>query len=222
MTIESYAAFAQGIFGIGSERVGTLRGLALRPEQLVEENSASSRLSRRGPLGGTCPSIKVLRLAEQRGAVGMIVGGIDNRALAQYLGYDLGIALTGDEAVGMTLIISGRLAMAQRLQQLLQRFEGQECSINGATQVRTGALRPEILIPQTQQQGVEVATPAPELKVGSLVRMIRVPYFGRLAQVVELPVATEELPTGAHARVLRAWRPLMRVRAAVPKLRRAK
>jgi hypothetical protein len=207
VTIESDAAFAQGIFGIGSERIGVLRAIAVEPQQCIQPAQLPQDCQGAVLFGGTCPSIEVLRLAEQRGAVGMIVGGIDDRALAQYLGYDLGIALTGDEAVAMTLIVSdgfGKLPMARRLQQLLQRFEGQECSINGATQVRAGALRPEIIIPHTASPVSAALEASAGLQVGSLVRIIRVPYFGQHARVVELPVATEQLATGAHARVLRA------------------
>ena len=42
------------------------------------------------------------------------------------------------------------------------------------------------------------------LEVGSLVRIIREPYFGALAQVKELPIKAEKIETGAYVRVLRA------------------
>jgi len=42
------------------------------------------------------------------------------------------------------------------------------------------------------------------LDIGSAVRIIREPYFGRLGTVVELPPELMEIESGTHARVLKA------------------
>jgi hypothetical protein len=50
-------------------------------------------------------------------------------------------------------------------------------------------------------------TPEParqDLEIGTTIRLIREPYFGRLGKVAELPPELEEIPSGAKVRVLRA------------------
>ena len=70
------------------------------------------------------------------------------------LGYDLGVAITGHEDIRPTLIITegfGQIAMAGRTYELLAANAGRRASANGATQIRAGVLRPEIIIPQARR-----------------------------------------------------------------------
>ena len=84
------------------------------------------------------------------GVAGIVSGGFDYNSLSDILGYKLGVAITGSENVGPSLIITegfGEIAMAKRTYELLHSNEGRFASINGATQIRAGVIRPEILIP---------------------------------------------------------------------------
>ena len=210
-TIESKASFIQGIFGVGGERYGPLNVLAVTPDTILTPEHLPVDVKGQIIVGGMAPTIETLRRASEGGAVGLIVGSIDDRALEGYLGYDLGIALTGDEEVSMTIIITegfGRLAIAKRTLDLLSSLNGRTASINGATQVRAGALRPEIIVAEDRTL-VRGAAGQPEeepasLEVGRQVRLIRVPYFGETATVIELPHSAQTISTGAVARVLRA------------------
>ena len=75
--------------------------------------------------------------------------------------------------------------------------------MSGATQIRAGVMRPEIIIPREQPAGanaeIDVST---GLEIGSLLRVIREPYFGRIGRVVELPSELRQLETESGARVL--------------------
>jgi hypothetical protein len=204
--IESRAAFVQGIFGVGGERHGCLRMLKIPGGKRLEPADLDGDLCGLILVGGTKPSIETLRRATELGAVGMIVGSLDDQALAAYLGYDLGIALTGDEDIPMTLIATegfGELPISERVLALLAKFDGLRASINGATQVRAGALRPEVIIAHGDPAaddafgGLESG-----LQVGSGIRLIRVPYFGLRGKVVELPNEVRKIETGASARIL--------------------
>ena len=76
-------------------------------------------------------------------------------------------------------------------------------SVSGATQIRAGVMRPEILIPR--EDAAELAAhgeAATGLELGSLLRVIREPHFGRIGRVVELPSELRELDTEARVRVL--------------------
>ena len=60
-------------------------------------------------------------------------------------------AITGQEEKGITLVVTegfGDLAMAERTFELLRGCAGMRASVNGATQIRAGVLRPEIIIPR--------------------------------------------------------------------------
>ena len=212
VTIETECALVQGIFGIGGEQRGTLRLLAVPAGREVQEIDLPEQIKGSILVGGTRPSLQALQAAARQGAAGWVVGSIDDRALAGYLGYDLGIALTGDEDLSMTVIITegfGRMPIAGRILEVLARFDGSPASINGATQVRAGALRPEIIVSGLETKLEEGPSSAilsreQELEVGSFVRIIRVPYFGQRAKVLSLPVELQTLETGARARVLEA------------------
>ena len=92
--------------------------------------------------------------------------------------------------------------MAERTRSLLTEFAGRRASINGATQVRAGALRPEIIVPHGEGGDEDVDATLRGLVVGAPIRLIRVPYFGLRGTVVELPREAARIDTGAFARVL--------------------
>ena len=97
--------------------------------------------------------------------------------------------------------------MANRTFRLLQSLEGKLASINGATQIRAGVIRPEIIVPIQDPSQLPETPPTAEtqqLEIGAPIRIIREPYFGKLGRVVELPPELVEIESGTHARVLKA------------------
>lgn len=205
VTVESRGVFIQGIFGIGGERHGFITCL---PKQSGEISVADLPINLQGAvlvIRGAA-SQAVVETAASRGAQALICGSIDDSVLAAYLGFDLGIALTGDEAVPMVIIITegfGRLEMAEHNYKLLSDFRDYAASVNGTTQVRAGAIRPEIIIPHEHGKGEETAATSQELRLGLKVRMIRVPFFGLYGNIEEMPTRPEKVPSGALTRVLR-------------------
>ena len=118
------------------------------------------------------------------------------------------LAITGSEEVGLTLIVTegfGDIAMAERTFNLLASREGADAAVNGATQIRAGVLRPEIVIPWTDRVKASetVSTQsAGYLEIGVPVRVIRDPYFGQIGSVSALPSEPRVLESGSKARVL--------------------
>ena len=206
VVIESESTFVQGIFGVGGERLGIVRMLPIAGVTQVLEEHIPDKIEGAILVGGNSPTIAALRKASQGGAVGFVTGSIDDQALREYVGYDIGVALTGDEPVSMTVIITegfGALPMSDRVVTTLKRVDGCTACINGATQVRAGAQRPEIIAPMAQD--AQAGDMAPHtLCVGARIRLIRVPFFGATGTISELPHALERIETGAHVRVLKA------------------
>jgi hypothetical protein len=202
VTIRSECAFVQGVFGVGGPRYGKIHVLEETFDRVVEVADLPEDCSGLVLVGGTHPRLATLQEAAQRGATGFVTGSIDDATLTGYIGHELGIALTGDEEVSMTVVITegfGVLSMSNRAREVLRAGNGQRVSMNGATQVRAGAVRPEIVLP-TQPLGSVSAVPG-ALGVGRLVRVIRAPYFGEIGEIVDLPTEPQLLASGARARV---------------------
>lgn len=149
-----------------------------------------------------------LSKAKEVGAVAIVSGGIDDADLRTFLGYDLGVAITGTEQTGLTLIVTegfGDISMAERTFRLLKSLEGRTASVNGATQIRAGVMRPEIVVPLDPSAGSSVGSAKAEagyLEIGVAVRVIRDPYFGLIGTVSALPEQPAVLDSGSKARVL--------------------
>ena len=211
VTVETYGTYIQGIFGVGGETVGNLvvisqsSGDELTAEQILPEHRDNI------VVGGSLVTTDAIQEAIQQGVKGIIAGGIDDADLRKLLGYELGVAITGSEEIGITLVITegfGKIAMAEQTFTLLKAREGMKTSINGATQIRAGVVRPEILIPlvseATEAVGAQQDGSAEGiLEIGSPVRIIREPYFGKLGRITDLPVELQRLETEAQVRVLR-------------------
>ena len=203
--VEARAAFLQGIFGVGGETWGPIAVAVDAPGD--ELTAARLREAHRGcvVVGGSYVSHATLMRARELGVSAVVVGGFDDHDLRQLLGRDLGVAITGSEDLGITLILTegfGRIAMASRSWSLLQRHQGERASVSGATQIRAGVMRPEILIPKDGTPPGEGSGHEGGLDVGSLLRVIRQPYFGRIANVVALPAALAVLESEARVRVV--------------------
>jgi len=131
--------------------------------------------------------------------------------LREFTGREIAVSVTGDEDVPFTLIITegfGKLPVSERVMNLARHYEGKEASVNGATQVRAGAMRPELIIPlaQSSAQTSSLSEGAEEetrfLRTGARVRIIRVPYFGQFGEITAMPPEPQRIPSGALVRVL--------------------
>jgi hypothetical protein len=206
VVVETRGALIQGIFGIGGERRGAIRMVVETPDEPLEVGHIKSEMAGQVIVGGSQISGAALRAASEAGVAGVVVGAIIDRDLIDFLGYDIGVAITGHEDINLTLILTegfGRIRMADRTFRLLKSLEGQTASINGATQIRAGVIRPEIIVPREAAQA-DVASDGQALDIGTPIRIIREPYFGQLATVTALPPQPQILPTEAHVRVLDA------------------
>ena len=108
------------------------------------------------------------------GVAAVIVGGFDDRDLRRLLGRDLGVAITGSEDLGFTLVLTegfGHIRMADRTWKLLVDHAGHAASVSGATQIRAGVMRPEILIPlEGEHARAEETQAAGGIEIGTLLR----------------------------------------------------
>jgi len=209
VVVRAQGAMIQGIFGVGGERQGEILMACDTPDQVLDTSKIPASCEGKVLIGGSLVRADALKQAAERKAVAIVAGGILDQDLREYLGYDLGVAITGDEEVPLTVVLTegfGEINMARRTFELLKSLEGRKASVNGTTQIRAGALRPEIIVPRAANDHAAAPPPSAEagiLEPGTPIRAIRTPYFGELGEVAELPSEPVRIPTGAVVRVLR-------------------
>ena len=207
VVIESRATFVQGIFGVGGEVRGALKTVTKGPADELTADLIDDSCKGKVLLGGSFVSYETLQKAVSVGVKAIVVGGFDDSDLKKLLGYDLGVAITGHENKGITLVLTegfGNMTMAQITFDLLKAREGMIASVNGATQIRAGVMRPEVVIPVGEDivSSSSSEKQAGAMDIGSPIRCIRVPYFGRLGKVAALPPELVKLDSEAMVRVL--------------------
>lgn len=206
--VETRGAMVQGIFGVGGERHGAIRVAVESPTQLLEASHIRPDDTGKILVGGSGLTAEAIQRAVEVGALGLIAGGIRDVDLVKYLGYDIGVAITGQEPVTTTILVTegfGELGMAERTFKLLKSIEGKTASLNGATQIRAGVIRPEVIVPLDEATEAHAdSASAFELKPGASIRVIREPYFGRIGTVTELPAQLMTVESGTEVRVLKA------------------
>ena len=207
VTVETLCSLVQGIFGIGGEISGELAMAVNAPDQPLLPERLTPFMKGKVVVGGAFLSASTLARAKEIGVAGLVVGGIHDKDLRALLGYDLGVAITGAEQVGFTLILTegfGTIPMAPKTFSLLSAHAGQKASISGATQIRAGVIRPEIIISQeTPASSVRPTQDKREgIQLGDPVRIIRDPLFGKIGAVAGLPSELRAIPTESEVRVL--------------------
>lgn len=210
VTVQMTGTYIQGIFGVGPETWGELAvAVGGKSEPLCAQHVKDEH---RGKIivGGSLASYEAIDAARKKGVAGIVAGGIHDEDLKRLLGYDLGVAITGNEPIGITVVVTegfGAIDMAERTWKLLGSRAGSRTSLSGATQIRAGVIRPEIIIPDPSAS----ASPGPGpttseertgMKPGDPIRVIRSPYFGRIGRVRALPPELRRVESETKVRVL--------------------
>ncbi|RKX21548.1 MAG: hypothetical protein DRP35_04040 [Candidatus Zixiibacteriota bacterium] len=208
VVVATQASFVQGIFGIGGETHGEIVIATPDNKTILSDDLINDKMKGKVIVGGSVVTAAATKKAIAIGAKGIIAGGINDQDLRDFLGYDIGVAITGSEDIGITVVVTegfGEIDMAEKTFDLLKDHEGQLACINGATQIRAGVIRPEVVILSSDDQDIEKYDAETEIKglnIGTLVRVIRHPYFGNIGKVTDLPSPLQVLESESKARVL--------------------
>jgi len=209
--IEVNAAYIQGIFGIGRETWGELTVL---PSQSREVQSIDITEEHKGKalVMDKDVSLEVLKKAVDVGVSALIAGSVADKTLENFIGGKPDV-VTGGEDYGLTLIVTegfGQISMLEKSYNLLKKYEGEMAFVNGATQMRAGVIRPEIIIPHSQkfdstpQREIKICGEnfSEEVKPRDKIRVIREPHFGKIGYVTNLPESSIILKSEVEALVL--------------------
>tara|TARA_Y100000748_G_C15495382_1_gene488040 strand:+ start:360 stop:1484 length:1125 start_codon:yes stop_codon:yes gene_type:complete len=204
--LRSDAAFIQGIFGIAGEKRGELALASNSPSEELTADQITEDMAGKILIGGSFLSLEAYKKAMNCKVAGIVVGGFNYYDLKAVLGYDLGVAITGTEKLPTALIVTegyGSIPMSSATFELLKSNHGNEASVNGATQIRAGVIRPEIVIPIKGESNAEDSlSKEPEgIQEGSTVRVIRSPNFGKIGIVTSLPSELNKMESETMVRV---------------------
>ncbi len=202
--IETPGVRLTGIFGIGRETFGKIRVLTERPDQSLEPEMVTPDCEGCIIVGGALATEESLRRALEVGVKGVITGTVNYYALIRSLGVKLGVGITGQEDIDLTLLLTegfGRLAMRREVYETLKALEGHVASMSGATQIRAGALRPEVIVPFQGYAGEirEEQAVDEDIKLGAMVRIVSEPFFGEVGRIVD--IVREPRAIGTEAKV---------------------
>ncbi|HHE38547.1 MAG TPA: hypothetical protein ENL20_08250 [Candidatus Cloacimonetes bacterium] len=207
--VENKSAYVQGIFGIGGETTGEIKILASAPDEVVSASKIDDSCKDKIIVCGAMVNYDFIKKAIETEVRGIISGGIDDNDLKKLLGYNIGVAITGHENIGLTIVATegfGNINMAKKTFELLKRFEGHKSSIHGKTQIRAGVMRPEIIIPLEFKED-ELQEPEAKmslLEIGTTIRVIRQPNFGVIGKVTGLPEKLTRVESETLVRILEA------------------
>ena len=206
IVLKSNAAFIQGIFGIAGEKRGDLLLVSSGPGEELTADQITADMKGKILIGGSFLSLDAYKKALSVQVAGIVVGGFNYYDLKAILGYNLGLAITGTEKLNTALIVTegyGSIPMSEATFSLLKENDGKAASINGATQIRAGVIRPEIVIPiDSGNTDDDSKSKMPEgIQEGSTVRVIRSPNFGKIGKVISLPAELNKMESETMVRV---------------------
>src|SRR5262249_50719621 len=150
VVVETRGALVQGIFGLAGEKQAPIVVAAKDREQTLDAEHVVEAHRGKVVIGGARTTLAALRKAISLDVAAIVCGGFAYQDVRELLGYDVGVAVTGNEALATTLVVTegfGDIAMARATYDLLASLEGKRASVNGATQIRAGVIRPEVVVP---------------------------------------------------------------------------
>lgn len=207
-TVRTEGVRLHGIFGIGKETYGDVMVLTASHEDVLEADLVGAQCKGKVIVGGSFATNEALLKARAVGAKAVVTGTANYLNLTESLGVKLGVGITGQEDIDLSVILTegfGRLAMRREVWETLKALEGHLASVNGATQIRAGAIRPEIIVPTPLSDGPvgDDNVIDEHVKVGMRVRIISEPFFGAVGVVTELPREPRVIETEARVPVIK-------------------
>lgn len=195
--VETAAAVIQGVLGVGSEQFGVLRLLVTDRNDLITPEMIDARSAYSIIIGGAGITADALRKAQQEQVRGVIVGGIDQAELHNFVQQALGSwrgdwYSLGDPSLATltpTLLVTegfGVHPMAEPLFDLLTRYDRQEAFLDGHTSLWPPIERPRLVIPLPRLQGGQSAAVPTGVHVGAIVRLVDEQHLGMVGRVIAL------------------------------------
>jgi uncharacterized protein (TIGR01319 family) len=142
LDIKVNGSYANCIIGFGGENYGKLT--FSYDGQNISENHEGNIVVFTVPV-----TRQILESARLFKVKGVIAPSIPNKDWVEFYGSEIGVAVTGKENIGFTLMLTegfGRKEMNEDYREFFRQNEGRIASLNGRTQIRAGVIRPRVII----------------------------------------------------------------------------
>ena len=93
-SVETEGLISHGVFGVGGETYGYLETAVEAGNMPLTSSEIKSTHSGKIIVGGSVVTLDALREAVRQGVKGIIVGGVDEKDLTFFLGYEIGLGVT--------------------------------------------------------------------------------------------------------------------------------
>ena len=104
--IQNRGTLIQGIFGLGGETKGELVMGCASPDAVLTANLITGDMAGKLVVGGAYLPADTVARAVQVGVAGILTGGFDYDDIKDLLGYEVGVAITGGEELGLTIVVT--------------------------------------------------------------------------------------------------------------------
>ncbi|HEX9915029.1 MAG TPA: hypothetical protein VGB32_08930 [Candidatus Bathyarchaeia archaeon] len=148
--VEANGFRVEGVFGVGGEARGAITVATEDPDTPLTSSDIKESYGGSVVVGGSLVTLDALKAAQRVGVKGVVAGGVDQKDLTYFLGREIGLGITGHEELGLTLILLGGFGVNpidQKAFEFFREVEGRLACLDGTTQIRSRALRPEIIVP---------------------------------------------------------------------------
>jgi hypothetical protein len=139
----------QGAIGYGGEKVGVLRVIDAAGDGNLDVRHLPETLAGEVVVAQGSATAEAVRGCVERGAVGLVLGGLDHGTLSEFVGDDA-LRRFGTQAdTPMTVILMqgfGEARMGESVFGQLRALDGRRASLDGSTQLRAGVVRPEVIV----------------------------------------------------------------------------
>ncbi len=210
VAIDTLAAQVYGAFGLGPDHAGVLRLIATDPGDIVQPEQIDTRSAYAIIIGGAAISAAALRRAVLEQVRGVIVGGIEEHELRQFLEWS-GVQSWREAlpawslpdaritaGLTLTLVLTegfGIRPMNQAIFDLLSSLDRQEALIEGRTSLRAPLRRPRVIVPLSR--GTPAELPHPVARPGAVVRLLDDAHLGQTGTIRALSATPRGLASGA-------------------------
>lgn len=131
----------QGIIGFGKNKFGDLLYL----DNLLEDCDISGKIL----VLNKDVTFSDLQYLEKFKISGLIIAGIEMKVVVDFIGKEIGVALTGNEDIPFSIIVMngfGNFKLNPEFVEKIKANQGLNCLIKPTTQVRAGVTRPKVII----------------------------------------------------------------------------
>lgn len=205
--IESHVGLLQGAIGYGGEVSGKVYFIDIDSSAILDRSILDSLPKFITPtivVGGMSFSREFFLEARDKNIVGIVTSSLQSKAVREVLGTSVfGTSPAYSNYMPVVIVIEGfgNLSLSSQAREFFKYANGKIASMHGLTQVRAGAIRPELIVhePSSAPYAQELIHTYP--KPGDVMRVVRGKYFGKIGKIISLPENLYTLESGVETHV---------------------